>query len=104
MPDTNWVIPPENIEFSNETPSQFYIDLIKEANLARSKGLRAIDRVSILETAFKDKTKKSGPNWIRAKAAQELLDEYRTDFRLIAANYFNNKKLDFFNQGWIVNQ
>ena len=104
MPDTNWVIPPENIEFSNETPSQFYIDLIRESNLARSKGLRAIARASILETAFKDKTKKSSPNWITARAAQQLLDEYRTDFRLIAANYFNNKKLDFFNQGWIVNQ
>ena len=103
MPDTNWVIPPENIEFSNETPSQFYIDLLREANLARSKGLRAIARASILETAFKDKTKKSSPNWITAEAAQHLLDEYRTDFRLIAANYFNNKKLDFFNQGWIVN-
>ena len=102
MPDANWLTPRENIEFSNETPSQFYIDLIRESNLARSKGLRSIARASILETAFKDKDKKSSLNWMGAKETQNLLDEYKTDFKLIATNYCN-KKSEFFNQGWTTN-
>jgi len=102
LPDVNWLTPDKNLEFSNKTPPKVYIDLIRECNLARSKGLRTISRASILEAAFKDKTYHSSLNWMGSNTTQELLNVYMKDFRLIAAKYNGIEHADFFKQGWTI--
>ena len=103
LPDENWLTPHEDIEFSNKTPSKVYIDLIRESNLARSQGLPGIPKLSILELAFKDITRKSNPNWMGTETTQQFLDLYRADFRVISSNYDRLGHNVFFKQGWIAN-
>jgi hypothetical protein len=101
LPEHDWTHVPNNLESSNITPGQAYIDLMREINIQMDKNHLAPAREAVLQSAFACRSENDpAANWLSPVAHYRLLNEYRKDYQEISENYRKPAHHEFFTEKW----
>jgi hypothetical protein len=84
-------LPDMDAEMSNITPSMPYINLIREMNEHREKGLAYIPREIILQYAFNHPLATTS-DWLSQKQREFISQHYEKSFDALAKNYLGKEK------------